>query len=59
MEIIDYDTLEDITQERLTQNVIFRYTEEERRNILNKYRINQECQNNFNYDLEFQRTQSN
>jgi len=56
MEIIDYDTLEDILEEEITQNVIFRYTEEERNNILNTYRINQELPNVFNYNLEFHRT---
>jgi len=52
MEIIDYDTLEDIREEQLTQNVIFRYTEEERNNILQKYRVNmEEIFNVFHYEL--------
>ena len=57
MEIIDYDTLEYIPLEEqvFIPWIDDYYTVEERNNILNKYRINQECQN----DLEFQRTQSN
>jgi hypothetical protein len=57
MEIIDYDILEDIRQEQLTQTVIFRYTDEERNNILKKYGLNPDFMNDFNYNLEFQRTQ--
>jgi len=53
MEIIDYDILEDIRQEQLTQTVIFRCTDEERNNILKKYGLNPDFMN----DLEFQRTQ--
>ena len=57
MEIIDYDILEDIRPEQLTQNVIFRYTDEERNNILKKYGLNPDFMNDFNYNLEFHRTQ--